>query len=91
MTSVSKQDSNRASTLGKVMNWKIAAKELAISGTDENPLFRDKRMLAIIWQTLRGNHDLVKWLVNECDDVVSAQTLPELAEKMRAHWLMMIG
>lgn len=68
----------------QVMNWKIAAKELAISGTDENPLFRDKRMLAIIWQTLRGNHDLVKWLVNECDDVVSAQTLPELAEKMRA-------
>lgn len=68
----------------QVMNWKIAAKELAISGTDENPLFRDKRFLAIVWQTLRGNHELVRRLVNECDDVVSAESVPELAKKMQA-------
>lgn len=67
----------------QVMNWKIAAKEMAVSGTDENPLFRDKKLLKIIWQTLRGNHALVEWMVNECEDVVCADTLPELAEKMK--------
>lgn len=68
----------------QVMNWHIAAKELAISGTDENPHFRDKKLLKLIWQTLRGNHKLVQWLVDYCEDVVVADTLSELAEKMQA-------
>ncbi|RUO19968.1 FAD-binding dehydrogenase [Aliidiomarina iranensis] len=68
----------------QVMNWKIATKEMAISGTDENPLFRDKKLLKLIWQTLRGNHNLVRWMVDECEDVVCADNLTELAEKMRA-------
>ncbi|RUO34401.1 FAD-binding dehydrogenase [Aliidiomarina shirensis] len=68
----------------QIMNWKIAAKEMAVSGTDENPFFRDKKFLKLIWQTLRGNHALVDWMVKECEDVVCADTLPELAEKMRA-------
>lgn len=67
----------------QVMNWHIAAKELAISGTDENPHFRDKKLMHIIWQTLRGNHKLVHWLVEHCEDVIVADTPIELAEKMR--------
>lgn len=68
----------------QVLNWRIAAKELAISGTDENPHFRDKKLLKVIWQTLRGNHRLVQWLTDSCPDVVVAQNVDELAEKMRA-------
>lgn len=67
----------------QIMNWKIAAKELAISGTDENPLFRDKKLLPLIWQTLRGNHTLVRWLVEHCEDVVCADSLAELVPKMQ--------
>ncbi|WP_194757191.1 FAD-binding dehydrogenase [Aliidiomarina indica] len=67
----------------QVMNWRIAAKELAISGTDENPHFRDKKMLKVIWQTLRGNHKLVHWLTTHCPDVVMADTLDQLIEKMQ--------
>lgn len=68
----------------QVMNWRIAAKELAISGTDENPHFRDKKILKVIWQTLRGNHRLVQWLTDECPDVVMADTLEQLIKKMQA-------
>lgn len=68
----------------QIMNWHIAAKELAISGTDENPYFRDKKLLPLLWQTLRGNHGLVRWLVDNCPDVVCAGSVDELAEKMTA-------
>lgn len=68
----------------QVMNWKIAAKELAVSGTDENPHFRDKKFLRVLWQTLRGNHDLIDWLTTHSNDVVTASTIAELANKMRA-------
>lgn len=68
----------------QVMNWRIAIKEMAISGTDSNPLFRDRKLVSLIWQTLTGNKALVRWMLDHCPDVVSADTLEQLAERMTA-------
>lgn len=67
----------------QVMNYRIAVRELAVSGTDTNPDFRDKKFLRVIWNTLRGGDPaLMDWLIERCPDVVSANTPEELAEKM---------
>jgi len=67
----------------QIMNKRIADKELAISGSDTNPHFRDKKLFKIIWQAIRGNSAQTLELINQCVDVVSGQTLAELAEKMQ--------
>ena len=67
----------------QLMNWKIAAKELAVSGSDYMMAFRNKSKLLLLRHLLFGNHALVRRLVEECpDDVVVAGTLPELVDKM---------
>lgn len=69
----------------QVMNHKIAVKELAVSGTDTNPDFRDKKLLKVVWNTLKGGDPaLMNWLIAECPDVVTANTPEELAGKMNA-------
>ena len=68
----------------QLMNWRIAIKEMAISGTDTNPLFRDRKLVRLIWQTLTGNKALVNWMLERCPDVVSGNTLEELAGRMNA-------
>lgn len=67
----------------QIMNKRIADKELAISGSDSNPHFRDKKMLKVIWQALRGNAQQTQWLIDHCPDVVSANTLEQLAIQMQ--------
>ena len=67
----------------QVMNYKIAVRELAVSGTDTNPDFRDGKLLRVVWNTLRGGDPaLMDWLIEQCPDVVSASTPEELATKM---------
>jgi len=67
----------------QVMNYKIAVRELAVSGTDTNPDFRDGKLLRVVWNTLRGGDPaLMDWLIDQCPDVVSASTPEELATKM---------
>lgn len=68
----------------QIMNWRIAIKEVAISGSETNPLFRDKKFLGIIYQALTGNKKLVRWLMERCPDVVSGNSLEELADRMNA-------
>jgi len=69
----------------QLMNRKIALKEFAISGSESNPLMRDKKFLQFIWQTLvSGNKKLVKKVMEECEDVLVAYSLEELVEKMNA-------
>lgn len=68
----------------QVMNFRIAARELAVSGTEANPLIRDHRFLRLVYQTLTGNRKLVRWLLDACPDAVSAPTLDALAVKMDA-------
>ena len=67
----------------QVMNWKIAIKELAVSGCDYMTAFRYKKRLGLAASLLFGNRDLVKRLVRDCpDDIVVADNLDELMEQM---------
>jgi len=67
----------------QVMNWKIAIKELAVSGCDYMTAFRYKKRLALAASVLFGNKALVDRLMRECtEDIVVADTLPDLMERM---------
>src|SRR5690606_13663013 len=68
----------------QLLNWRIAIKEMAISGTDSNPYFRDRKLLRLLWQLVTGNRELVRWLIDRCPDVLAAENLPQLACKMAA-------
>jgi predicted oxidoreductase len=68
----------------QLMNRTIALKELAISGAESNPAFRDRKALRFVRDMVFGNGGLLDYLVNECEDVVTATTLEELVEKMNA-------
>ena len=68
----------------QLMNWKIAAKELAVSGSDYMTAFRKKSKLMLLKHLLFGNQELIERLVRECpDDIVVAKSVPELVEKMQ--------
>ncbi|MCW8925331.1 MAG: FAD-binding dehydrogenase [Xanthomonadales bacterium] len=66
----------------QVMNWKIALKEIAVSGADSNPAFRDRSILRLARDIFLGNHELLQYLVDECEDVVVADSLEELVAGM---------
>lgn len=69
----------------QVMNWKIAIRELAVSGCDYMTAFRFKDRWAMLKGVLFGNKELVQRLVRECpEDVVVADNLDELMERMDA-------
>ncbi len=65
-----------------VMNCRIAKKELAISGAEFNPIIREKQQLRLLWSLAFGNPDLVRELIDRCEDVVVADTIPALAAEM---------
>lgn len=67
----------------QVMNWKIAIKELGVSGCDYMTAFREKKRLGLVASVLFGNKDLVRRLIRDCpDDFVVAQRLDELMDRM---------
>jgi predicted oxidoreductase len=68
----------------QVMNWTIAAKELAVSGSEFNDAIRDKRPVAFLRKILQGSDDVIRRLADTCPDVVVADTLDELVAKMNA-------
>lgn len=68
----------------QVLNWRIAAKELAISGSEHNPSIRDKKLLNFLKEVLFGNHQLVKNIAAESDHVVVADDLDSLVVKMQS-------
>lgn len=68
----------------QVLNRRIALKELAVSGAEFNPSIRDKKKLAFLRDLLLGNRWLVDTLIEKCEDVVVADTLPALVDKMNA-------
>ena len=65
-----------------ILNWRIAAKELALAGAEHNEAIRDKRFFALLKNTLFGNNALVQRVVEECPDFVTATSVPELARRM---------
>ncbi len=68
----------------QVMNWEIARRELAVSGAEYNEAIRDRKIFRFLRDVLRGNPSLVTRLADDCDDVVVADSLPQLAAAMNA-------
>jgi uncharacterized protein len=67
----------------QLLNWKIAVKELAVSGSDYMTAFRNKSKLTLLKHLLLGNHELIERLIRECpDDFAVARSLPELVAEM---------
>ncbi len=67
----------------QLLNWRIALKELAVSGCDFMTAFRHKRRIRMVRDLLFGNRELVERLVRECpEDIVVADALPELMDRM---------
>lgn len=66
----------------QLMNWKIAIKELAISGSEHMKAFRHKNKVRLIKEVLLGNTELVNRLIRESGDFIVAESLDEMVEKM---------
>src|SRR5258705_4131576 len=65
-----------------VCNWKIASRELDVSGSEHNPLIREKRLVRFLLSVLLGKPNLVRYFAEKCPDFVTAESLPELAQRM---------
>lgn len=65
-----------------LLNWRIALKELAISGAEHNQRIRDRQFIRFVKELLIGNQRLVKQLQQQSAHFLVADTLPELAQKM---------
>jgi predicted oxidoreductase len=66
-----------------VCNWKIARRELDVSGSEHNPAIRQKDLPRFLLSVLLGKPRLVQHFVDHCPDFVSADTLEELGGRMR--------
>ena len=67
-----------------LLNWRIAAREFAISGAEHNPRIRDRQLLPFLKETLFGNQRLVRQMAAESPDVLVDDTLAGVAAKMNA-------
>ncbi|GMU43106.1 MAG: FAD-dependent oxidoreductase [Xanthomonadales bacterium] len=68
----------------QLLNWRIAAKEFAISGAEHNPRIRDRQFGRFLVETFLGNHRLVRQMQRECPDFLVDDSLAGLAAKMNA-------
>ena len=59
-----------------ICNWKIAKRELDVSGSQHNPSIREKRLVRFLLGILLGKPTLVRYFLNRCPDFVSARSLP---------------
>ncbi|RLE19428.1 MAG: FAD-binding dehydrogenase, partial [Acidobacteria bacterium] len=66
----------------QVLNWKIAVKELAVSGSEFNEAIRDKKIFAFLKNVLLGNRGLVEDLTENCVDFVVAESIDQLGDRM---------
>jgi predicted oxidoreductase len=65
-----------------VCNWKIAKRELDVSGSQHNPHLRERRPLRFVLGVLLGKPRLVNHFLEGSPDFVGADSLLELARKM---------
>ncbi len=65
-----------------ICNWRIARRELDVSGSQHNPHLRERRRVRFMLGVLLGKPRLVSHFLEGSPDFVSAATLPELARKM---------
>ncbi|NMP32584.1 FAD-dependent oxidoreductase [Thalassotalea sp. M1531] len=68
----------------QVLNYDIAAKELAVSGSLHNPSIKNKKLFSFLKEILFGNHRLVNQMLEESEDFVCADSIEALTEKMNA-------
>ncbi|WP_425585837.1 FAD-binding protein [Verticiella sediminum] len=67
-----------------LLNWRIAAKEFAISGAEHNQRMRDKQFVRFVLETVLGNHRLVRQMQRESPHFLVDASLAGLARKMNA-------
>jgi predicted oxidoreductase len=65
-----------------ICNFKIARRELDVSGSQHNPHLRERRVVRFLLSVLFGKPGLVKHFLEGSPDFVSASSLAELATKM---------
>jgi uncharacterized protein len=65
-----------------ICNFKIAKRELDVSGSQHNPHLRERRLVPFLLGVLLGKPVLVKHFLEGSPDFVSASSLGELANKM---------
>jgi predicted oxidoreductase len=65
-----------------VCNFKIARRELDVSGAEHNPQLREKRVGRFVASVVLGKPGLVRYFINGCPDFVTAGSLSELAARM---------
>jgi predicted oxidoreductase len=66
----------------QLMNWRIAVKEFAISGSEHNQRIRDLQFPLFLKETLLGNHRLVKQMAAESKHFLVDDALAGLCAKM---------
>ncbi len=66
----------------QLLNWRIAIKELAVSGCEYNPAIRDRKLFTLLKGFLLGNHSLLRRLMIESDHFIVADNLDQLVKKM---------
>jgi predicted oxidoreductase len=66
----------------QVLNWKIAAREMAISGAEHNPRIVKHQLIRFLSDTLRGNDWLVRQMAAESTEFVQAADVAGLADGM---------
>jgi hypothetical protein len=65
-----------------VCNFKIAKRELDVSGSQHNPHLRERRLIPFLLGVLLGKPGLVEHFLDGSPDFVSASSIGELAAKM---------
>ncbi len=65
-----------------VCNWKIAKRELDVSGSQHNPHLRERRLLPFLLGVVLGKPRQLRHFLDGSPDFVSADSLSELARRM---------
>ncbi len=68
----------------QLLNKRIALKEFAISGSDHNPMIRDRHLLGLLKELIFGNHRLFQQMSDSSAEFIVAENLDQLHEKMNA-------
>jgi predicted oxidoreductase len=65
-----------------VCNWKIAKRELDVSGSQHNPHLRERRIVPFLLGVLLGKPRQLRHFLEGSPDFVAADSLAELAQRM---------
>ena len=68
----------------QLMNRRIAARELAISGAQHNPRIRDKQFIRFVAETVLGRSTLIDRMLRESPHFLADASLARLASRMNA-------